>query len=67
MAIVVLPPSPTEPVRPDGLIERLPAAAPVPLAASYQTADGGRAPGDRRRRRRAKGEPWRGRFIDTSG
>ena len=54
------------PPRPDGLIERLPAPA-LPCPATYAKADGAPAGGDRRRRRRAREEPWRGRFVDLVG
>ena len=63
------PPRPDGPVerpRPDGLIERLP-ALPPPCPATYAKADGAPAGGDRRRRRRAREEPWRGRFVDLVG
>jgi hypothetical protein len=55
-----------EPTRPDGLIERLP-WRPTIGAASYAATDGAEVAGDRRRRRRQKGEPWRGRFVDLLG
>jgi hypothetical protein len=55
-----------EPVRPDGLIERLPSRSPI-AAAPYRASDGAERAGDRRRRRRQKGEPWRGRLVDLLG
>ncbi len=55
-----------EPVRPSGLVERWPLKEP-PAPAAYAPADGAPAAGDRRRRRRGRGEPWRGRLVDLEG